>query len=219
MLGFLVDEGKLTDRKRRLFACACCRRIWQLLTDERSRNAIEVAERWADALVSDDEAKHALEAAHQARRDFRRDNPDPDSDAFQKGHCGCWAACYIDFRDWSSHEVAMVMTLEKVGSDPHVAIADEKRQQFVLFRDIIGNPFQPLTLDPAWLTPTVTSLAAAAYEERDLPIGHLDSARLGVLADALEDAGCDDAELLGHLRGPGPHVRGCWALDLLLGRS
>ena len=61
--------------------------------------------------------------------------------------------------------------------------------------------------------------AQAAYEERELPSGHLSPTRLAVLADALEEAGCRDADLLAHLRAPGPHVRGCWALDLLLGKE
>ena len=80
-----------------------------------------------------------------------------------------------------------------------------------LLRDIIGNPFRPVTLDAAWRTPQVAALAQAAYDQRELPAGTLDGARLAVLADALEEAGCDQADLLGHLRGPGPHVRGCWA--------
>ena len=88
-----------------------------------------------------------------------------------------------------------------------------------LFRDIFGNPFRPVAIFPAWKSQTVVSLAQAAYEQRELPAGTLDVARLAVLADALEDAGCDQADLLGHLRGPGPHVRGCWAVDLLLGKS
>jgi hypothetical protein len=65
----------------------------------------------------------------------------------------------------------------------------------------------------------VVALAQAAYEQRELPAGTLDIARIAILSDALEDAGCTDAELLGHLRGPGPHVRGCWAVDLLLGKG
>ena len=69
------------------------------------------------------------------------------------------------------------------------------------------------------LTPNVLGLAQTAYEERVLPGGHLDPARLAVLADALEEAGCTDAEILDHLRGPGSHVRGCWALDLVLGKE
>jgi hypothetical protein len=88
-----------------------------------------------------------------------------------------------------------------------------------LLRDIVGNPLHPVTLDPACRTPAVISLATATYEERELPSGHFDSARLGVLADALEDAGCNDPVILGHLRGPGPHYRGCWAVDAVLGKS
>jgi hypothetical protein len=88
-----------------------------------------------------------------------------------------------------------------------------------LLRDLFGNPFRPVALDPAWLTPTVQALAQAAYEERVLPSGELDLARLKVLADSLEEAGCSQAAVLDHLRGPGPHVLGCWAVDLVLGRK
>src|SRR5262249_53955080 len=94
--------------------------------------------------------------------------------------------------------------------------------QVALIRCVFGNPFRPHAIDPAWLTRndgTVKQLAQAAYEERDLPSGHLDVTRLGVLADALEEAGCTSADLLEHLRGPGPHVRGCWAVDLLSDRE
>jgi hypothetical protein len=79
-----------------------------------------------------------------------------------------------------------------------------------------------VTIDPAWLAwhgGAVGKLATAVYEEGELPSGHLDAPRLAVLADMLEEAGCSDPHILGHLRGPGPHVRGCWAVDLLLGRS
>jgi hypothetical protein len=92
-----------------------------------------------------------------------------------------------------------------------------------LLSDVFGNPFRPApSVDAAWLAwqdGTVAQLARAAYEDRRLPEGQLDPARLALLADALEDADCTDAELLGHLRGPGPHVRGCWALDLVLSKS
>jgi hypothetical protein len=87
-----------------------------------------------------------------------------------------------------------------------------------LLRDVFGNPFRPVSVDPARLTPLVSALAAVAYEERSAD-GGLDADRLAVLADALEDAGCVEADLLAHLRGPGPHVRGCWALDLILGKQ
>jgi len=88
-----------------------------------------------------------------------------------------------------------------------------------LLRDIIGNPFRSVSLNPAFQTPTVFSLAQAAYDDRILPAGTLEPTRLSVLADALEEAGCDNADILNHLRGPGPHVRGCWALDLILDKE
>jgi hypothetical protein len=91
-----------------------------------------------------------------------------------------------------------------------------------LLRDVIGNPFRPVVLSPTWLAwndVTVVRLAQAAYDQRDLPAGTLDNTRLAVLADALEEAGCTSEDVLGHLRGPGPHVRGCWPIDLCLGKS
>jgi hypothetical protein len=84
-----------------------------------------------------------------------------------------------------------------------------------LLRDILGNPFRRVSLRPSWLrwqASMVPRIARAAYEERAFD-------RLPVLADALEEAGCTDADVLSHLRGPGPHVRGCWALDLILGKQ
>src|SRR5262249_17879854 len=100
--------------------------------------------------------------------------------------------------------------------------ATHEAAQAPLLRDIFGNPFRPVTTNPAWLTwsdGTVVKLGEAIYQERELRSGPLDLTRLAVLADALEDAGCADPDLLGHLRGAGPHVRGCWAVDLLLGKE
>ena len=88
-----------------------------------------------------------------------------------------------------------------------------------VLREVFGNPFRSVALDPAWQTSTVVSLAQAAYEERILPAGTLDPDRLAVLADALEEAGCDNPDILSHLRGPGPHYRGGFALDLLLSKE
>jgi hypothetical protein len=98
-------------------------------------------------------------------------------------------------------------------------VAAEQGIQSELLRDLCGNPFRLVTLSRACLTPQVVALAQAAYEGRELPAGTLDPTRLADLADALEEAGCDQADVLAHLRSPGPHVRGCWVLDLLLGKS
>jgi hypothetical protein len=81
-----------------------------------------------------------------------------------------------------------------------------------MVRDIYCNSFRPITVDPAWLTATVKHLAEAIYEERSYD-------RLPILADALEDAGCNQQDILGHLRGGGEHCRGCWVIDLLSGRE
>jgi hypothetical protein len=98
------------------------------------------------------------------------------------------------------------------------ALREEAARQAGLARDVLGNPFRPVAFDPAWRSPTVVALAEAAYQERLLPSGELDPQRLAVLADALEEADAD-AVLLAHLRGPGPHVRGCFAIDAVLGRE
>jgi hypothetical protein len=101
---------------------------------------------------------------------------------------------------------------------------DEARERLrlaalVLLRDIFGNPARPASLDPACLSPAVLAIGQAAHAERLLPSGHLDLVRLAVLADALEEAGCTDASILDHLRSPGPHVRGCWAIDAVLAKG
>jgi hypothetical protein len=100
-------------------------------------------------------------------------------------------------------------------------LADQLKVAFV--RDIFGNPFRRSPPPPpavlAWNDRTVSRLAQAAYDERHLPAGTLDPGRLGILADALLDAGCEDEALIQHCRAPGPHVRGCWAIDLILGKG
>jgi hypothetical protein len=125
---------------------------------------------------------------------------------------------------WSAAMQAVHLCGEAVlqGSQDADALVSERAAQAELLRCIFGNPFRPATVNSAWLTwndATIPRLAQAAYEQRSMPTGHLDSARLAVLADALEEAGVTDAWLLEHLRGPGPHVRGCWVVDLLLGKE
>jgi len=94
----------------------------------------------------------------------------------------------------------------------NAAAESESEAQLHLLRDIFGNPFRPAAIDPSWLTSTVVALARGIYEERAFD-------RMPILADALQDAGCDNEDVLGHCRGPEPHVRGCWVVDLLLGKE
>jgi hypothetical protein len=89
----------------------------------------------------------------------------------------------------------------------------EKEPHSNILRDVFGNVFRPVTLNPTWLTSNVLTLAQEIYDNRSFD-------RLPSLADVLEEApGCDNPEILAHCRGPGPHVRGCWALDLVLGKE
>ena len=79
-------------------------------------------------------------------------------------------------------------------------------------RDIFGNPFRPVAFADSWRSETAVALASGVYAERAFD-------RMPILADALEEAGCDHADVLSHCRGPGPHVRGCWVVDGVLGKS
>jgi hypothetical protein len=211
---------KPSERKLRLYGCACCRAVWDQLTDPRSRAAVEGSEAYADGQASRADliqaGRRAAAAATAAHRASLRER----SAAAQNRYRAANAAS----------AVAGVQKPEQAGGDAALARAEtdgtgvwdteaQYARQCDLLRDLFGNPFRPVPVEPAWLTPGVIQLAKAAYAERALPSGHLDPVRHIVLADALEATGCDSADLLAHLRSPGPHVRGCWAVDLLLGKE
>jgi len=109
-------------------------------------------------------------------------------------------------------DAAGAHSLRENATDEYVAYDAEMAKQGDFLRDIFGNPFQPVALNPAWQTSTVTALARAIYTDRAFE-------RLPILADALEDAGCDNADILNHCRQGGDHVRGCWVVDLILGKK
>jgi len=132
-----------------------------------------------------------------------------------EGNAAEYCARAID----SAESLLFGMKPEEVEQDSKETESEIRRAIANLLRDIFGNPFRPVVCDPARISSTVTKLAQAAYDERSLPAGTLELDRLAVLADALEDAGCDSADILSHLRNPGTHVRGCWVIDLILGRE
>jgi hypothetical protein len=224
MLVFL-QVAKASDRKLRLFAVACCRRIWHLLIDKRSREAVEVAERYAEGGATDEELETASVAADTVWEvDRKRAAKEGKWDRRSRlPYYGSSAAAYnvaIPLGWWGA--APAFVAPDEIARETVPDSGAEGAAQCVLVWDIFGNPFRPVALDPALLTwndTLVVRLAQAAYEERHLPAGTLDSSRLAVLADALEEAGCANADVLGHLRGPGPHVRGCWPVDLCLGKS
>jgi hypothetical protein len=230
-----------SDRKLRLFACACGRRVWHLLKDERCQNALETGEQYADGLVAEARLSIVQAASMEPSRDINtdgkahspiaaidmaacvacdavRDNEDfhtpPEQDDFTAASDAayCAAACF----EYSVPRQKGRAAWTRAQNEAREA---ERRVQAALLKDIFGNPWRPITLDLLLLTPTLSALARAAYEERSLPSGELDPTRLAILADALEEAGCTDTAILDHLRGPGPHVRGCWPLDLCLNKS
>jgi hypothetical protein len=239
MLAFL--RGKVGGRKFRLFACACCRRVGHLLSDERSARAVGVAVQaarreaaaasevtrsvramrdaaWGDAIVVRDheaareaapDAAWAVEqAAAGAERTLEPDALYGATEAVWRCGRAAWhSAC--DAADPIFGHASSAAA--EAGAAARRA---EGRRQAHLLRDLVGLlPFVPVEVDPGWLVwdgGLVPKLARALYDEgrfEDLP----------VLADALEDAGCDSRPLLRHCREPGHHVRGCWAVDLVLG--
>jgi hypothetical protein len=215
--------GKASDRKLRLFACACCRRVWRLMRYPWCRLVVEISERYADGQADTGELQLSRAISLHLRK--------PGDSHQEEAANGAGLRGAFDAAVTAATNAAAAAAADVISSNPelHRQASEyqptwragqyaQQYQQCQLLRDIFGNPFRPVTINPARLTPTVTSLAQAAYEERTLPSGELDPARLAVLADALEEAGAD-AVLLEHLRGPGPHVRGCWAVDCLTGRE
>jgi hypothetical protein len=195
MLRFAWERGLRSGRKHRLFVCSVCR--IRGLPDSRGWKAIEVVERYVDGRATDDELRKARTGARVAARVYSYCNP---SKA---------AVRAVKARNGSDDEAT------RPGRSTYVCIGDLTD----LVLDIFGPlPFRAVAVKRAWQTRTVKQLARAAYEERELPEGYLDNARLAVLSDGLEEAGCSDADILGHLRSKGQHVRGCWALDLVLGK-
>jgi hypothetical protein len=215
------DHRQFCARKLGLLACACCRRVIDRLPGPHTREALEDAERMAEAdpaaILAHARVSH-LYGLHPARC------PAVWRAVFYHSSVGYAPSRCADVRD----------ALEGCRQ---VAGHDERLAQAALCRCVLGDPFADLIPDPTptglganiddllrthwapfrpafspWLTGTVLSLAAQVYESRDF-------SAMPILADALQDAGCDSADVLDHCRGPGPHARGCWVVDLVLGKE
>jgi hypothetical protein len=205
MLSLLRTTNYGSSRKYRLAAAATCRLLGHVFTDEHDQAAIRAAEVLADRQESKQERTAAL---------------------WQMSDIGVGPvhlAARLAAGPLAHHASSALRWIAEADNQEMVGAA-ELMTLATLLRDLFGNPFRFLPpLDPtvlAWQDATVVRLAQAAYDGRQLPAGTLEPERLAVLADALEEAGYSDKDLLGHLREQGAvHVRGCWCIDLLLARS
>jgi hypothetical protein len=206
ILRWLIDTGKANDRKLRLFAVAYCRLQWHLLADVRSQEAVKVAERNADDLATPCERESAAAAALTAASEAAeaREGASELSPLALTAYAAT-AAWYTVFYEARS---AAMTTCDADAADWYAENGIEMPHTNLL-HELFGNPFHPIDLEPAWRKPTILSLAQSIYEERKFD-------RLTVLADALEEADCHDANILAHCRSEATHYRGCWALDLVL---
>lgn len=215
MLEYL--RGKVSDRKLRLFAVACCYRPYYFIPDERQRRAILLAERMADEWVDENEWREAHQAVYDLWQTVcamslatqsKAPRGTPEVEKMMDADMATAAG-------WAILEDAWEAAYQVTGVEWDEAHIDEPDQQLALLRDIFGNPLRTIAIAPASLRRNdalLVSLAQrfyAARDFRDMPI----------LADALDEAGCTDADILNHCRLPGEHVRGCWVVDSILGKS
>src|SRR5208283_3714297 len=165
---------------------------------------------------SEEEFEEARWRAVDAYSAYSDQNDDtPESLARVAAADAACSVCWADFYPTDEEEAygaarATCRCLLRAVAHTADDAAQENSAQVALLCCIFRNPFRPVTIDPTWLTPTVKQVAEAIYTERAFD-------RMPSLADALVDAGCASHDILNHCRQPGVHVRGCWALDLVLG--
>jgi hypothetical protein len=200
-------------RKTRLYGVTCCRRVSRWFHDPRLDEAVDAAERYADGGL----ALAELERWNTVAGEVQSAGPMPGGDGPMRFPAE-WQAAYAVSTTTHYDEHVRTMLLSRIvcqvlGPAGGTPMAEAQEWLCRVFRDIFGNPFRPVAFDPAWRSDTVVSLARGMYESRDF-------SPMPILADALQDAGCEDADVLTHCRDAnGIHVRGCWVVDLVLGKS
>jgi hypothetical protein len=194
-----------TDRKLRLFVCACCERslLYSLLPDVRA--GVAVAKQLADGGVNEAD----LIGARQTIVDLAEEG-DPNWTFGLEAVAGALAPHPLQSGNAAIIADQIIQSLGEEGNE--FAQNLERVAQCRLVREIFGYPGRALTMQQRWQSANVVALAQAIYDEDDF-------GRLPILADALEDAGCTDVDMLNHCRQPGEHVRGCWVVDWVLGKQ
>jgi hypothetical protein len=207
LLRYLHKATDMFDRKFRLFGVACCRRVAEQIPEFALSEVIDGCERLADNFVSSrlTSLRRTADGIIQRAR-FVEMESDVESVEY------AMAVCQLTEYPIEPEHCADSCMQALCGHDDYDAGCGEMLFQVDLLRDIVGNPFRPVLFDPAWRTQTAVLLARGMYESRDF-------GAMPILADALQDAGCDNDDVLNHCRGPGPHVRGCWVVDLVLGKE
>jgi hypothetical protein len=198
-----------SNRRTRLFACACSRRVWEFIPRPAFREAVEMAEEYADGRIALKECK----SAHKRLRIMYRSGEIPSERSRHASYAA--SECLNKDVGWhpSSRYSAINAICASTNADSQHTKATEAAAQSALLRDIFGNPFRPVAFDPRWRTDTAVGLAQTMYDTRDFDA-------MPILADALQDAGCEDAAILDHCRDAnGVHVRGCWVVDRVLGKT
>jgi hypothetical protein len=227
MLLAIMDHS--SGRKLRLFAVACCRRVVHCFTQKEQREAEErltTAERYADGLVGEEQLRRAQSwflcgggiPLDHFGHDAAKDDPRAAAGFAQ---ARCWAVAEMGLTRPRPPRPGLLTRLRNHFRRPapvewlptvRPETLAEETAQTALLRDILGNPFRTVTFSPSWRTYTAVSLAQQMYDARDF-------GAMPILADALQDAGCDNNDILVHCRSPGEHVRGCWVVDLVLGKA
>jgi hypothetical protein len=202
---------KLCGRKLRLLSVACVRSVLNCITDDRFREALEFAE-----LYSDGGAQEKRRDALLRRCKERLYDPQWKARVTIQASLAAAAAtkCLMasPLQTWFALHLTAAATARAGRGDAAERAGRARTAQCALLRDIFGNPFRPVAFSPEWRTSTAVAVARGMYESRNFDA-------MPILADALQDAGCDSADVLEHCRGPGPHVRGCWVVDLVLGKE
>ena len=217
-----VAAPRLSERKLRLFAVACCRRIPMSAYGTRGARALEVADRCAEGLASEDERALAEQEAFEAHAEVRDRQVVPPAGepawtraAEMASRALSLVVAVGPFHALDAAEFARRATVPPRVGHPYVYEAREEEWQCVLLREIAGPlPFRQVAVKEEWRAAN-DGAALRLAEEAHAGAWEL----VPIVADALEEAGCADQELLDHLRLPGDHVPGCWALDLALGRE
>jgi hypothetical protein len=190
---------RFSQRKKFLFFCAGSRHRWHLLEEE-MKPVLEMLEKYVEGDITREDYESAVTRAGAIY--FRKElvigseSHEANSGIYSAVHNGPFAGVL---------NIALAVKF-------HPEREPKKESAIRLVYCIFGNPFRPVPVNLSWQTATVTDLAQAIYTNRAFD-------RMPILADALEDAGCTNADILNHCRQPGEHVRGCWVVDLLLGKS